>query len=67
MGTQVEVEGELRTRRHATYIGVPAEIQIIYCRHEVVATSIKPFMSYATSAQEINVDEVLIALYRPDY
>jgi hypothetical protein len=67
MGTEVEVEGELRSRRHTTYIGDPAEIQIIYWRHEVVATSIKPFMSYAAAAQESNVDEVMIALYRPDY
>lgn len=67
MGTEIEVEGEVRSRRYTTYIGEPAEIQVIYWRREVVATLIRPYLSYAAAAQESNVDEALIALYRPEY
>jgi hypothetical protein len=62
----LEVEGELRTRKHTTYIGDPTEIQIVRWRKEVVATSIRPQMNTMAVKQEADVDMVLIALYRPE-
>ncbi|HTV05779.1 MAG TPA: single-stranded DNA-binding protein [Acidobacteriaceae bacterium] len=66
VGAEIEVEGELRTRRYTHYIGEPVEVEIIHGRREVVATSIRPFMSVVAETQKANVDQVLIALYRPE-
>jgi len=65
-GAEIEVTGELRTRKHTTYLGDPAEMEISYWRQEVVATSIRPDASILASEQKGYVDPALIALYRPD-
>jgi single-strand DNA-binding protein len=65
-GAEIEVTGELRTRKYTTYLGDPAEVEISYWRKEVVATSIRPEASVVAAEQRGYVDPILIALYRPD-
>ncbi len=65
-GAEIEVTGELRMRKHTTYLGDPAEVEISYWHQEVVATSIRPDASVLAAEQKGYVGPTLIALYKPD-
>lgn len=66
MGQMVEFEGELRSRIRTIDLNHRADIRISYRCWEVVATSIRPNMSYTAANQTENVTEALIALYPPE-
>lgn len=65
MDAKIEVEGELRSRLHTIHLTENKDLQITYRVWEIIATSIRPDMSYAAATQKGDVSAALNALYKP--